>query len=69
MSEQPGVTPEFAAGFRGVMLDGVLRELETTKKVIAAIPDDKSTYRPDPNARSAWDLAWHIANSDVQFLD
>jgi uncharacterized damage-inducible protein DinB len=69
MSEQPGVTPEFAAGFRGVMLDGVLREMETTKKVIAAIPDEKSTYRPDPNARSAWDLAWHLANSDVQFLD
>ena len=69
MSEQPGVTPEFALGFRAVMLDGVLRELETTKKVIAAIPDDKSGYRPDPNARSARELAWHLANTDVQFLD
>jgi len=69
MSEQPGVTPEFALGFRAVMLDGVLRELETTKKVIAAVPDDKSGYRPDPNARSARELAWHLANTDVQFLD
>jgi uncharacterized damage-inducible protein DinB len=69
MSEQPGVTPEFAAGFRAVMLDGALRELETTKKVIAAIPDDKSGYRPDPNARTAKELAWHLANTDVQFLD
>jgi uncharacterized damage-inducible protein DinB len=42
---------------------------EITKKVIAAIPDAKSSYRPDPNARTAWELAWHLANSDVQFLD
>lgn len=69
MSEQFGLTPEFAAGLRGLMLDGVKRELEITKKVIAAIPDDKADYRPDPNARSARELAFHIANSDVQFLD
>jgi len=66
---QQGLTPEFAAGLRDIMLDGVLRELETTKKVIAAIPDAKSDYRPDSNARTAWELAWHLAESDVQFLD
>ena len=43
--------------------------METTKKVLAAIPDSKRDYRHDPNARTAWELAWHIANSDVQFLD
>jgi uncharacterized damage-inducible protein DinB len=69
MSAQQGLTPEFALGFRQVMLDGVTRELEITKNVIAAIPDAKSDYRPDPNARTAWDLAWHMANTDVQFLD
>jgi len=69
MSEQPAFTPEFAVGYRALMLDGVLRELEITKKVLAAIPDSKSDYRPDPNARSAWELAWHLANTDVQFLD
>jgi uncharacterized damage-inducible protein DinB len=64
-----GLTPEFALGYRAMMLDGVTREAECTKKVIAAIPDDKSDYKPDPQARSAKELAWHIANSDVQFLD
>src|SRR2546425_10545232 len=64
-----GLTPEFAAGYRKVMLDGVTRELEITKKVLSAIPDSKSDYRPDPNARTAWELAWHLANTDVQFLD
>jgi uncharacterized damage-inducible protein DinB len=64
-----GLTPEFVLTYRGMMLDGIGREAEITKKVIAAVPDAKSDYRPDPNARSAKDLAWHIANSDVQFLD
>jgi uncharacterized damage-inducible protein DinB len=68
MSEQ-GMTPQFAQGYCAMMLDGILREAEITKKVIAAVPDAASSYKPDPNARTAKDLAWHIANSDIQFLD
>jgi uncharacterized damage-inducible protein DinB len=51
------------------MLDGIQREAECTKRVLAAVPDNKSDYRPDPNARTARELAWHIANTDIQFLD
>ena len=69
MAAPQGLTPEFAAGFRQLMVDGLMRELETTKKVLNAVPDAKSDYRPDPHARTAWELAWHIANTDVQFLD
>jgi uncharacterized damage-inducible protein DinB len=64
-----GLTPDFALGLRAMMLDGILREAEITKKVIAAVPDAKSDYRPDPHARTAKELAWHLANTDVQFLD
>ncbi len=64
-----GLSPEFAAGLCAMMLDGIAREAETTKRVLAAVPDAKSDYRPDPNARTARELAWHIANTDVQFLD
>jgi uncharacterized damage-inducible protein DinB len=64
-----GLTPEFAAGLRAMMLDGIAREAEITKKVIAAVPDDKSDYRHDPNGRTAKELAWHLANTDIQFLD
>ena len=67
MSQQ--LTPEFVLGYRAIMLDGFKREAETTKKVIAAVPDAKSDYRPDPQARTAKDLAWHLANTDVQFLE
>ncbi len=68
MSQQ-GLSPEFVLGYRAIMLDGLTREVETTKKVIAAVPDAASSYKPDPNARTAKDLAWHLANTDVQFLD
>ena len=64
-----GLSPEFVLGYRAMMLDGIAREAEITKKVIGAIPDAKSDYRPDPNARTAKELAWHLANSDIQFLD
>jgi len=64
-----GLSPEFALGYRAMMIDGIMREAEITKKVIAAVPDAASSYKPDPNARTAKDLAWHIANTDVQFLN
>jgi len=66
---QPSLSPQFAAGLREIMLQGLARELETTKKVLAAIPDDKRNYRPDPKSRTAWELAWHLASSDVQMTD
>jgi uncharacterized damage-inducible protein DinB len=64
-----GPTPEFAKAYADMMLMGMERETETTKKLLAAVPDDKREYRPDPNARTAWELAWHLAHTDVQFLD
>src|SRR5215831_18269318 len=68
MSDQ-GCTPEFAAGYREAMLQGFANEIEITKKVLAAIPEAKRDYRPEEHARTAWELAWHIANTDIQFMD
>jgi len=62
-------TPDFVLGYRAMMLDGLAREVATTKRVLAAVPDGKRDYRPDPHARTAWELAWHLANTDVQFMD
>ena len=44
-------------------------EFPATRKVIAAVPDDKRTYRPDEKSRTAWELATHLALGDVWFLD
>jgi uncharacterized damage-inducible protein DinB len=62
-------TPDFVLTYRAMMLDGLAREVATTKRVLAAVPDGKRDYRPDANARTAWELAWHLANTDVQFMD
>lgn len=64
-----GMTPEFVLGLRAVMLDGFKRESQTTKRVLAAVPEAACSYKPDPCARNAKELAWHLANSDIQFLD
>jgi uncharacterized damage-inducible protein DinB len=44
-------------------------ETEHTKKVLRAIPEDKKSYKPDPKARSAHELAWHIVSAEVWFMD
>ena len=44
-------------------------EAKTTAKVLAAVPDAKRSYKPDEKSRTAWELATHIATSDVWFLD
>lgn len=69
MAEGCSVTPEFATNYRDMMLQTLANEAQITSKILAAIPEGKKDYRPDPNARSAWELAWHLANTDVQFLD
>jgi uncharacterized damage-inducible protein DinB len=66
---EQGVTAEFATAYCELMLQGLANEFATTKRVLAAVPDHKRDYRPDPHARTAWELAWHLANTDVQFLD
>lgn len=40
-----------------------------TSAVIAAIPSDRADYRPHPDSRSAFDLAWHIVSAEIKYLD
>jgi uncharacterized damage-inducible protein DinB len=63
------MTPESALQFLHMQLEQYLRERETTRKVLAALPDSGADYKPDPKSRPAFDLAFHIANSDKGFLE
>ena len=51
-----------------LMLPVLEMESRTTRRVIAAVPDDRRDYRPDPRYMTAWDLAWHIVRSEVYLL-
>jgi uncharacterized damage-inducible protein DinB len=44
-------------------------EYPATCKVLAAVPDDKRDYKPDPKSRTAWELTVHLAAGDLWFLD
>jgi uncharacterized damage-inducible protein DinB len=62
------VTPDFVVAYRELILSTMVAESHATKKVISGIPEDGKSYKPDPKARSAHELAWHIVNEDVVFL-
>jgi uncharacterized damage-inducible protein DinB len=63
------MTPEQATFLRDFLLPAIEEEHKTTKRVLAAVPDAKNDYRPDPKSRSARELAWHIAVTEIHFLD
>lgn len=66
---QPTVSAEFASTYRDHLVQSLEREFPVTAKVIRAIPQAKSSYKPDDKAKTALELAWHIASSEVWFLD
>ncbi len=66
---QTVLTPEFAFAYRELILSTIAAESRTTRKVIAAVPEAAKGYRPDPKSKTAHELAWHIAEPEVKFLD
>jgi uncharacterized damage-inducible protein DinB len=44
-------------------------EHAATVKVLAAVKEDNRDYKPDAKSRTAWELATHLATSNIWFLD
>ena len=63
------MTPENAKAVLESHLDTWEFEFPATCKVLAAVKNDARDYKPDPKSRTAWELASHLAVSDVWFLD
>jgi uncharacterized damage-inducible protein DinB len=51
------------------MTDSIENEAATTRKVIAAVPGHNRHYKPDEKSRTAWEIATHLATSDMWFAD
>jgi uncharacterized damage-inducible protein DinB len=63
------MTPEQATFLlTEVYLPQIHNEHKTTRRVIEAIPHDKGDYKPDPKAKSAMELAKHLAASEIFFM-
>ncbi len=52
-----------------VYLPNLKNEHRLTKAVIEAVPSNKGDYRPDANSMTAFELARHIAGSEMMFMD
>src|SRR5882724_1148439 len=63
------MTPDQATFLLDLTLPTVLNEHKTTRKLIMALPGDKGAYKPHESCMSAWELAAHIATSQIFFLD
>ncbi len=64
----PGMTPEMATGALHMALMSIKKEHPTTKAVLAAIPASGGDYKPEPAARTALEIAWHIVASEHRFF-
>jgi hypothetical protein len=61
--------PEQAKFLLGFLLPQLKSEQMITKKILSAIPPDQGEYQPDPKCMSSFKLAWHLAATEVWFLD
>jgi uncharacterized damage-inducible protein DinB len=63
------MTPELAKSMAEFFISVIEMETGTTRKIIAAVPEDKSSYRPHDDSRTALEIARHIPLTDMWFLD
>ncbi|MCU0245669.1 MAG: DinB family protein [Bryobacter sp.] len=61
--------PDQATFLANVFLPDVTSESAITRKVMAAVPNEQPDYKPDPKSMSAIELCWHIASTELWFLN
>ncbi len=64
----PDLTPNLAKCALQMALPTIQREHDTTRAVLAAIPDNGGDYKPEPAARTALEIAWHIVAAEHRFF-
>lgn len=62
------MTQDTAKTIADYVIDNIEQESATTRKVLAAVPAENSSYKPDEKSMSALDLATHIAACEIFFL-
>jgi uncharacterized damage-inducible protein DinB len=62
------MTSDQASFLRDFLLNRVEEAHIVTLRVLRSIPDYQCDYRPNPNSRSARELAWHIVSTELQLL-
>ena len=60
-------TAEQAQGLGMFLTKTLENEYETTKKVLAALPQNQLEFKLGDKGRTAQELAWHIVETDIWF--
>src|SRR5262249_55265670 len=63
------IQPDQAEFLRSLFLPTLHFEHKLTTTVISAIPLDQGSFRPDGISKGSLELAWHIAATEVRFLE
>jgi uncharacterized damage-inducible protein DinB len=63
------VEPQQALFLRDFLVPEFEAEMRETGRMLAAVPEIHREYRPDPESRSALELAWHIVSSEIWLLE
>jgi len=61
------ISPEQASFLLQYTLPTLKNEHRITSSVIEAIPQGQADYRPDPNSKTAIELAWHVVAAEHRF--
>ncbi len=63
------LSAEQAQGLAMFLIQGVESEIPITRKVLAAMPQDKLGFQLGEKGRTSKDLMWHTITSDVWFAE
>jgi uncharacterized damage-inducible protein DinB len=63
------MSPDQAKGIAMFLLSALEQESTVTRRIIAAVPAERSDYAPHPTNMTALKLAGHIAVSQIWFLN
>jgi uncharacterized damage-inducible protein DinB len=63
------MNPNEAKNLALMFIDGLEREQKTTRRVVAAIPDDQLNFKLGEQGRTTLELAWHLLASEAWFAE
>ena len=61
------MSPAEAKSLAGMLIEGIEREYEITKKVVAAVPPDQMDFKLGEKGRTMRELTWHLIASEAWF--
>lgn len=63
------MNPAEAKAIAQMLLSGIEQEYATTKKIVAAIPENQLNFKLGEKGRTTRELAWHLIASEAWFAE